>query len=104
MIIVKLLPSPKKEKKMVAIINNNGKVNNVHFGAKGYSDFTIHKDKERMERYIARHKGSGTQDWTKKGINTAGFWSRWILWSKPSLKDAILFTSKKFNIKIENKN
>ena len=70
----------------------------VKFGARGYSDYTIHKDKERMKRYLARHKSR--EIWTKSGINTAGFWSRWILWSKPSLKEAIKHTEKKFNIKI----
>ena len=28
----------------------------VHFGAKGMSDYTIHKDDERKYRYIMRHK------------------------------------------------
>ena len=28
----------------------------VSFGAKGYSDFTQHKDTERKQRYIDRHK------------------------------------------------
>ena len=95
-----LKKSTNKNKKLMAMLPNG---NVVHFGASGYSDFTIHKDKERMQRYIARHKGSGNQDWSKKGIDTAGFWSRWILWSKPSLKEAIEFTSKKFNIQIINK-
>lgn len=56
----------------------------IHFGARGYSDFTKHKDKERMARYIVRHKRGG-ETWTKSGIKTAGFWSRWLLWNKPTL-------------------
>ena len=28
----------------------------VHFGARGMSDYTKHKDKDRMKRYSARHK------------------------------------------------
>ena len=35
------------------IITNSG--HKVHFGAKGYSDFTIHKDPAK-QRYIDRHK------------------------------------------------
>ena len=27
----------------------------IHFGAKGYSDFTIHKDASRRANYRARH-------------------------------------------------
>ena len=38
-IIIK--PSSRKDKKLVAIFENGTK---VKFGAKGYSDYTIHKD------------------------------------------------------------
>ena len=27
----------------------------IHFGAANMSDYTIHKDDERKQRYIARH-------------------------------------------------
>ena len=42
--------------------NNNNKFDayftdkKISFGAAGYSDFTIHKDPERKNRYIERHK------------------------------------------------
>lgn len=58
------------------IITSTGK--KVYFGAVGYDDFTTHKDPSRKERYIARHKNK--EDWTRKGINTAGWWSRFYLW------------------------
>jgi hypothetical protein len=28
----------------------------IYFGASGYNDFTIHKDEQRKQRYIDRHK------------------------------------------------
>ena len=100
MITVYLEKSTNKSKKyMVTIVNESGIKKMVHFGANGYSDFTIHKDPERMKRYDARHKTN--ENWTKSGIYTAGFWSKWILWSKPSLTQAINYTSKKFGIKIK---
>jgi len=83
--------------KFAAIIGNK----TVNFGAKGYSDYTIHKDEERMHRYENRHKKR--ENWKKSGINTAGFWSKWILWNKPSLIGSIKDTEKRFNIKIKNK-
>ena len=73
----------------------------IHFGASGYSDFTIHKNDARKYNYINRH--SVSEDWTKKGINTAGFFSRWILWNKPSLEESIKDTERRFNIKIVSK-
>ena len=47
--------SDKPNKKYYIITNNNKK---VYFGASGYSDFTIHKDQARKQRYINRHKNN----------------------------------------------
>ena len=58
----------------------------VHFGRKGYSDYTIHKDPDRMKRYLTRH--AKRENWGRSGAKTAGFWSRWLLWSEPSLQSA----------------
>ena len=83
----------------------------VHFGQMGASDYTIHKDPLRMEQYVRRHGGTPTrftdpskvheimlrrtkstkEMWGKGGIYTPGFWSRWLLWSQPSLKGAIKY-------------
>ena len=70
----------------------------VHFGAKGMSDYTIHKDLERKQRYIDRHRAN--EDWTKSGITTAGFWSRWLLWGEPTLRESIQKIEDKFGVKI----
>ena len=56
----------------------------VHFGAAGMSDFTRNKDPERRQAYLARHKSG--EDWADK--ESAGFWSRWLLWEKPTLRGA----------------
>jgi hypothetical protein len=60
------------------------------------SDYTIHKDPERKQRYISRHKKN--ENWTKSGINTAGFWSRWLLWEEPTIKEAYNNIKTKFKI------
>ena len=88
--------SPRKEKKMVAVFTyNDGRTKTTHFGAKGMSDYTIHKDPERKKRYITRHrKRENWDDYT-----SAGSLSRYILWGEPTLrasKDAYL---KRFNLK-----
>ena len=91
-----LQKSNKKDKKYDAVIDGK---KTVSFGAKNYSDFTKHKDEERKERYIARHKVN--QDW--KDYNTAGFWAKNILWNKPTLEASIKDTDRKFkNLKIKN--
>ena len=85
--------SDKPNKKYYIITNDNKK---VYFGATGYSDFTIHKDETRKQRYINRHKKN--ENWTKSGINTAGFWSRWILWHLPTIKESYNDIKRRFNI------
>jgi hypothetical protein len=92
---VKLYRSKNGIHKFMAVFPN-GKV--VRFGRKGYSDYTIHKDKKRMERYLVRHKTR--ENWKKGGGQTAGFWSRWLLWSKPSLQAALRQTQKVLGQKI----
>lgn len=71
----------------------------VSFGAKGYSDFTQHKDNERKQRYLDRHRKN--ENWND--ITTAGSFSRWILWNKPTLKESIKSMESKFNIDIKFK-
>ena len=85
--------SDKPNKKYFIMTIDNKK---IYFGASGYSDFTIHKDEERKQRYINRHKNN--EDWTKSGIDTAGFWSRWLLWNKPTIKNSYLDIKEIFNI------
>jgi len=71
----------------------------VHFGATGFSDYNKHKDPMRKLRYDNRHKTN--ENWSKSGLKTAGFWSKWILWNKPGLLASIKDTEKRFNIRIK---
>lgn len=93
MIIYLSRSSNPRKKYMVKVKNKT-----IHFGAKDYSDYTIHKDVGRKQRYIQRHKTN--EDWTKSGIDTAGFWSRWLLWGEPSLTESIEKIEDKFNVRI----
>lgn len=92
--IITLQKSSHPEKKFMATINSK----TIHFGAKNYSDFTKHKDHLRMKKYETRHRSR--ENWKKSGIKTAGFWSKWILWNKPSFRESIKDTERRFNIKI----
>ena len=56
----------------------------VHFGAKGYEDSTQHKDENRKEDYLKRHRRN--EDWNDP--STAGFWAKHLLWTKPTLQKA----------------
>ena len=96
---VYLQPSSRSSKKfMVTIIDDNGKRKTIHFGAKGYSDYTKHKNKSRMRKYVNRHRSR--ENWNKSGLDTAGFWAKWILWDRPSLTASIKHVEKRFNIDV----
>ena len=90
-----LTKSPRSEKKYRIVLENG---RHVDFGATGYQDFTQHKDPNRMRLYLIRHRSR--ENWTRSGISTAGFWSRWLLWSKPSMTQAIKFMNKKFGLHV----
>jgi hypothetical protein len=86
-------PYPATDKKhKFFIITDTGK--KISFGAKEYEDFTIHKDEERKQRYIKRHEKR--EDWGKSGINTKGFWSKNLLWNKPTLEASYNDIKKRF--------
>ena len=86
--------STRKDKKYMAIIDKK----KVHFGQKNASDYTIHKDPKRKMRYIKRHQKR--EDWTKSGIDKAGFYSRWILWNMPTLLGSVRDVNRRFDLKI----
>ena len=116
---VKITRSPNPIKKFRAKLDDG---RTVDFGARGYSDYTKHKNPSRMRSYVLRHGGqipkstvderspkkiqnrmlgvtlSDKEDWKMSGINSAGFWSRWYLWSFPSFREVERFMSKKFGI------
>jgi len=87
--------SNKSGKKLMAIFDDGKKIKTTHFGAEGMSDFTIHKDPKRKERYLKRHRAR--ENWNAP--MTAGALSRWILWNKPTLRASVEDYKKRFKFK-----
>lgn len=96
--IVKVIIKPStnsKKKKMAVFYDKFGnRVKTTHFGAKGMSDYTKHKDPERKVRYLMRHKKR--ENWND--FTSAGSLSRYILWGEPTLKASINKYKKKFKL------
>ena len=88
-----ILKSHRPDKKYDAFIDGR-KI--VSFGAKGYEDFTTHKNEERKERYLKRHRTN--EDWNDP--LTAGFYARWLLWNKETLQESL----KDMNDRFKDKN
>lgn len=73
-----LRKSTKKNKKWDVLYKGKW----ISFGAKGMSDFTIHKDKARRDRYRARHSKIKLKDGrlAYKVKGTPSYFSYFLLW------------------------
>ena len=89
--LVKIIKYPNKQKKYRAYFST-GK--HTDFGAAGMSDYTKHKDPERMKRYLNRHKSR--ENW--RDPTTAGSLSRYVLWNKPSFRASVADYKIKFKL------
>lgn len=93
---IEIKKSDHSEKKYMAIFTmEDGHTKTIHFGAKGYEDYTMHKDDKRKKLYINRHQEH--EDWSNP--MTAGALSRFILWNKTSLQASISDFKSKFHLK-----
>ena len=88
-------PSGSTKKYVATFDMDNGKIKRTSFGARGYDDYTTHKDKARRDRYRNRHsKDLNTGDPTK-----AGYLSYYILWGdSTSLNSSIKSYKRMFNL------
>lgn len=117
-------PHNSKKKWRIEVLDT-GKA--VEFGQAGASDFTIHGEPARMVRYLVRHAGDvpealrrpglkeqdiveralrvdrsrrerwGSDD-LSRAVESAGFWSRWMLWSLPNLQEAKRLIQERFGV------
>ena len=86
-IIIK--PSHLADKKFDAIINNK---KTIPFGASGMSDYTKHKDKNRKNKYLERHKNDNYNN-----PLYPSFYYNNLLWNKTTLNESIKDIDKRFN-------
>lgn len=96
-----LFTTPEKHRKKytVRLVRKDGERTTIHFGAKGYDDYTTHGDDERKKRYLARH--APRENWGARGVETAGFWSRWLLWNKQTLEKSMRDVEKRFGVRFQ---
>ena len=93
---VQLTPSTQEGKKYTAVFydENRNKVKTTHFGATGYTDFTLSGDENKKNNYLSRHSKENWNDYM-----SAGSLSRWILWNYKSKSKSYNDYIKKFNLK-----
>lgn len=69
--------STAKGKKWTAIFLIDDKERVVHFGARGYLDYTLGATDKQRNSYLARHDKEKNQP-----ANTPGALSYWVLWGE----------------------
>ena len=75
--LIKLIKSPKAEKKWRAVFQSeSGRIKNVDFGAAGMEDYTQHHDVQRRALYRQRHK----KDLATGDPTRPGFLAYYVLW------------------------
>jgi len=97
MVFVQLNKSQVSGKKYTAVFYDDvdrKKIKTTHFGSE-MSDYTKHKDDERKQRYLDRHRAN--ENWSD--YKSAGSLSRWILWNKTSISASYNDYLKKFGLK-----
>lgn len=80
--LIEIKKSPLASKKWRAMFSDGTKTD---FGASGYLDYTMHKNKKRKLLYQKRH----LKDLKTKDPKRAGYLSYYILWNKESLNASI---------------
>ena len=72
--------STRKNKKYMVTLPGGKK---VHFGSPKYPDFTIHKDKERRDKYLTRATRIKNKqgELTHSNPESSNYWSTKLLWS-----------------------
>jgi len=104
-----LYKSNLKNKKFSAFFPTSKKV--IHFGGKGYRDYTLMNDKKSVhylsskkerdavkDRYRVRHANDNLDD-----PESPGSMSMSVLWSAPTLKGGIRNYSRKYNLRVVDK-
>ena len=73
--------STRKNNKYMATLPGGKK---VHFGSPKYPDFTIHKDKERRDKYLSRAMKIKNKkgELTYTNPESSNFWSVHLLWPR----------------------
>ena len=94
--LVSVKPSDRQDKKFVAeFLMPDGRKKHTHFGASGYTDYTLGASKETRDAYRTRHK----KDLETNDPTRAGFLAMSILWGDSrSLNTNIAAYKKKYGL------
>lgn len=88
---VNIYNSLRKDKRFTVSLTNlkTLEIKRVHFGdKKAKNTYFDGATDDKRDAYIKRHSKLN-EDWTTNGLFTAGWWSRWFLWSHYAIEDIV---------------
>lgn len=94
--MVRVARSTRPGKKWAAVFWRDGRDKTVHFGQRGASDYTLHRDPERRRRYVERHARGGRENW--RDPTSPGALARYLLWNKPTLAASLADYRRRFRV------
>jgi len=96
--------STRPAKKLMAVFADGTRIKTVHFGARGYDDYTSYYASDtsgnkafarrKREQYLARHRRR--ERWSDP--TTPGALSRYLLWEKPTLAASLASFKRRFRL------
>jgi hypothetical protein len=98
--IIDFKPANDKHHKYIVVLKDKDSIYRIKFGAYGMKDYTIYNSEKNpdadkhKERYIKRHQKK--ENWNDR--LSKGFWSKHILWNKPTIKESLEDVIEKYNL------
>lgn len=74
--------STRKNKKLMVFVKSGNREKVIHFGQRGYEDYTGHRDPKRRAAYLKRTASirNGQGRLTRNDPFSANYWARKVLW------------------------
>lgn len=95
--MIVLTNSDRKGKRYMVIVDGK----KIHFSSSEHENYTMHKDNERKQRYIKRHiKEKKRWHHLKVNLMHPSYWSRWVSWNRPTIRDSVRDIEKKQKLDI----
>lgn len=96
--LIDIVDSPRQNKRFRAIFRReNGRTFHRDFGSPGATTFADIADPQKRAAYLARHGAAAAgQDWNRP--DTPGALSRWILWERPNMQQAVNMFRQRFGL------
>lgn len=93
----KVIKSPRSNKRYRVIMGSGDDQHSHDFGSPTAQTYVDGASEQKRQNYLKRHRAN--EDWSN--IHSAGFWARYLLWEKRTLREAARYIQRNFDIEIQ---